>query len=230
MPIFWIDPGDFASEDMPFHTMKHIPRIALALLALALLPGCETVEPNPQKDGARALRQFQFEGLKIGDSPASLKKFTNVKAVPAAITRDPRQVVYEIYQPNEYISLAVAYFTNDRLYKLELRYFDGGSIRTLTKAGGWAYLRDYLVKRFGPPTQTGHKVQVATDQRGINPAFAKANMQWLYPEVQRKLNYIAMYDNGKGVALVTLADTRALAILGQPPRVGSFRASGQPGF
>ena len=210
--------------------MTHLHRFAIALLLLTLFPACETTDPDPQRDGARALRQFDFEGMRIGDSPAALKKFANVKQVPAAITRDPRQTVYDIYQPNAYIPLAVAYFTNDKLYKLELRYFDGGSSRSLTNAGGWDYLRDYLVNRFGPPTQTGHKVQVATAQEGLNPAFAKANMQWLNPAINRKLNYIAMYDKGRGIAIVTLADTKALAALGQPARTGSHRSSGQPGF
>lgn len=175
------------------------------------LSGCETPQPVTKTGPERAALQFDFEGVRLGDRPSALRRFEKVTVVPTALTREAGVAIRDIPDPNPYISLARAYFFRDRLYRLELRYFDGGMVQTLSRAGGWAYLRDYMIKRFGQPSRSGAGVPVVSDQPGMNPQYAKANLQWDFPKVGRQINYFAMADAKGGVALVTFTDTGLLA-------------------
>jgi hypothetical protein len=103
--------------------------------------------------------------------------------------------------------MLVLTFQDGRVRKMELRYFNGPTEHTLTSAGGWDGLRDYLIKRFGPPTRTGAAVPQLTDLRGLNAGYARFNGEWLFPKADRRIHYIALADAKGGVGAVTFLDT-----------------------
>lgn len=194
-------------------------KYAFALLSAALclsFVGCQTpgVGASGTVRGEAAIYRFNLEGLKLGDKPTSLARFAQVAKQPFGRTDYD---IYEIYNPNDQISIAIAYFQNDRLKKLEIRYFDGPGIATLARAGGWAGIRDYVCSRFGPPSRTGPTVPLATDYYGLKPATAKYNGEWLFSRKDRKLNYIAATDDKTGVAIVTVSDIAPLYLPGSSP-------------
>jgi len=184
--------------------MRNLVPLLLAALAIFGLCSCETTGSSSTGKGETAIRNFNFQGLRIGDRVGSLSHFAQVQRVPFGRTD---YEVYQIYNPNDQISLAVAYFSGGVLKRLELRYFDGPGIDTLSRAGGWAGLRDYLIARFGPPSITGSTVPLVTDFPDLKPAFAKYNAAWLFTRQNRQINYIASADPKGGVAIITFCDT-----------------------
>ncbi len=188
--------------------MKYVFALLSAALCLSFV-GCQTpgVGASGTVKGESAIYRFNLEGLKIGDKPSSLTRFAQVAKQPFGRTDYD---IYEIYNPNDQISLAIAYFQNNRLVKLEIRYFDGPGIATLARAGGWAGLRDYICSRFGPPSRTGANVPLATDYYGLKPSTAKFNGEWVFSRKDRKLNYIASSDDKVGVGIVTVSSTEPL--------------------
>lgn len=183
--------------------MKPIAYLLGLSVSLVFL-GCETTSLTLPTKPEQEIRTMNLEGLKIGDTTTALTRFAQVQRVPFGRTD---YAVYDIYNPNSQISLAKAYFAGDRLKRLEFRYFDGPNIRTLSRAGGWAGLKDYLISRFGPPSREGPDVRVVTDVPGLKPQYAKFNGEWIFSRQNRQLNYIVLSDPSGGIGVVTLQDT-----------------------
>ena len=202
--------------------------ILILLAATAMVTGCATsgkkVAPAP---GDAVFKKLEVAGVKLGDGKGVLRRFGNAKKAPAS--RDAREV-YEIYKPNAYISMLVLTFQDGRVRKMELRYFQGPTEHTYSTAGGWEGLRDYLVKRFGPPTRTGAVVPQLTDMPGLNAGYSKFNGEWLFPKSERRIHFIALADAKGGVAAITFLDTnpRKSAPAGTVPGPGDRGPN--PGF
>lgn len=211
---------------------KMTARFFLILLAATtMLTGCATSgKKTPPKPGEADFRKLEVAGVKLGDTKSVLRRFGSAKK--SSLSGGDREV-YEIYKPNPYISMLVLTFQDGRVRKMELRYFNGPTEHTLTSAGGWDGLRDYLVKRFGPPTRTGAAVPQLTDMRGLNAAYSKFNGEWIFPKAQRRIHYIALADAKGGVGTITFLDTspRTTAPAGTANNTGSNPNGGpNPGF
>ena len=182
--------------------MKATLRVALGALVSLGLFGCATFLTSTPEE--RQALEVNLDGLKLGDKPSALARFAQTQLIPYG---RPEFKTYEIYNPNPQISTAVAYFYNGRLKKLELRYYDSATIHTLTRAGGWAGLRNYLVSRFGNPSRVGPDIPLETYVGGLQPKYAQFNGEWIFSRVNRKVNYIAFSDHRGGLALITFTDT-----------------------
>lgn len=182
-------------------------RPAAFALASLLITGCGTMDRAPRglTSPEQAARTFNVDGLRIGDGIEKIARFSQVVLRPARVRGYDE--VYEIYNPNPQISAMYAFLRNGKIVRLELRYFDGRDVNTLSRAGGWAFLRDYLIERFGPPSQVGATVALETLQPGLDARYAKFNGVWIFNRIRRQVNYIAMSDNKGGVAVVTVQDT-----------------------
>lgn len=180
--------------------------LGIAVLGL-VFAGCESVPITSLTAQERAMRDFDFQGIRIGSRSGALATFPQVQRVP--LLREG-MVVYEIFNPTPQVSKAIAFYHEDRLRKLELRYFDGPGARTLQRAGGWAGIRDYLIARYGPPSRFGTEAEIVTNQPGLKAEFAKFNGVWIFSRINRQLNYVAMADNRGGVGVVTVQDTTPL--------------------
>ncbi|MCX7868432.1 MAG: hypothetical protein N2322_00630, partial [Terrimicrobiaceae bacterium] len=178
-----------------------------ALAASLALISCQSVPPPAPDQYELAIKNFEFKGLRIGGPDTPIIQFTQVQKAPSP---NPDIVIYDIFNPAPQVSRALATFHRGQLHRLELRYFDGQGIRTLSKAGGWVGIRDYLMARYGPPSRFGPDVPLATSQPGLDPRYAKFNGLWLFTRAQRQLNYVAMYGRGSGVAIVTIANSNPL--------------------
>lgn len=199
--------------------------IALSLGACSAAPKKKPATPAPKSQEAM-FKKFEVAGVKLGDGKGVLRRFGSAKKSPAS---GPNREIYEIYKPNPYISMLVLTFVDGRVRKMELRYFNGPSERTLTTAGGWDGLRDYLIRRFGPPTRTGSAVPQLTDMRSLPAVYAKFNGEWIFPKAQRRIHYITLSDAKGGVAAITFLDTSPPT--GTPPPPGSIAPGGpNPGF
>lgn len=191
--------------------MKPVAFYGLIIFAVV---GCTSIEPVPPgtlTPQEVAVRKMNLQGLGIGDSTTALKRFAQVQKVPYGRTDYD---VYDIYNPNAQISLAKAYFAGGKLKRLELLYFDGPNVRTLSGAGGWEGVKAYLVSKFGPPSRMGKDVAVATDDPGVKAATAKFNGEWIFSRQNRQLNFIADSGSAGGIGVVTLQDaTPVLAAL-----------------
>lgn len=184
--------------------MKYALAILSSALCLSFL-GCQTTGGGSGTiRGEQAITNFNVGGLKIGDRTSSLRRFAQVQKQPFGRSDFD---IYEIYNPNDQISIAIAYFKNDRLKRLEIRYFDGPGIATFSRAGGWEGIRDYICSRFGPPSRTGDNVPLATDYYGLKPSGAKFNGEWVFSRKNRRLNYVAFSDAKGGLGIVTVSDT-----------------------
>lgn len=183
--------------------MKHFTALSFLALCLALA-GCETVQPGSHQAGEQFVREVNLNGLKIGENEKAIKKlFPQAQKMPFG---RPGRNVYEIENPNPYITRAIAYFVDGKLVKLELRYFKGPGVNSLTTAGGWDGLRDYMIKKFGPPTQTGPNVPLQTEMGDLQPKYAKFNGEWNFPKQDRLVQYVALADDKGGVGVVTFVD------------------------
>ncbi|TSA33523.1 MAG: hypothetical protein D4R65_07660 [Verrucomicrobiaceae bacterium] len=187
-------------------TVFPMKKISMLLILPALLCTCATAnkKPAPPAAGATQFRKLEVAGAHLGDTKAALRKFPTAKKSPLST---PSREVYEIYKPNPYISMLVLTFQDGRVRKMELRYFNGPTEHTLATAGGWDGLRDYLVKRFGPPTRTGADVPQLNDMKGLNAGYSRFNGEWMFPKVFRRVHYIALADASGGVGVITFLDT-----------------------
>jgi hypothetical protein len=207
-------------------------RLILSLFAAAaVLAGCAAgaKKPAPKPPGETAFKKLDVAGVKLGDGKGVLHKFGSAKK--SALSGGGREV-YEIYKPNAYISMLVLTFQDGRVRKMELRYFRGPTEHTYATAGGWEGLRDYLTKRFGPPTKTGYPVPQLSDLH-LNAGYSKFNGEWLFPKADRRIHLIALADSNGGVAAVTFLDTSAkkAAPAAPPGAPATTAASGpNPGF
>lgn len=186
-------------------------RLILSLFAAAaMLAGCASgtktqAQKNaaPKPPGDAVFKKLDVAGVKLGDSKNVLHRFGNAKKSP--LSGGGREV-YEIYKPNAYISMLVLTFVDGRVKKMELRYFQGPTEHTYMTAGGWEGLRDYLVKRFGPPAKTGPGVLQLNDLH-LNAGYAKINAEWAFPKAERRIHFISLADSKGGVASITFLDT-----------------------
>ncbi len=176
----------------------------LAVGAMVTMVGCASMNPT-LTDEERAILGFDLEGIQLGDQPGKLAVFSQVQRVPIQIDG---MDVYEIYNPIPQISNMVASFYENKLRKLEIRYFNGPGVNTLTRAGGWVGIRNYLMESYGPPSRFGGDVPIVAAQKGLQVRYAKFNGEWIFSRVNRKLNYIAMSDDKStdGVGVVVIQD------------------------
>lgn len=184
--------------------MNFVRLICLLLLCLAPL-GCNTIDGRRMTPGEIEMRRLNVEGLRIGATKKEfLKKFPTAMLQPFG--RTDREV-YEVNSPLPQISLMVAYFVNDVLMKLELRYFNGAGVHTLNAAGGGVGIQNYMIAKFGQPTATGDKVYRETEAGDIDPKFAKFNGEWNFPALHRKAQYLLFEDTKGAMGIVTFLDT-----------------------
>jgi hypothetical protein len=180
-------------------------RLVLAVATVAALAGCETLlDPTLTKE-ERAVLDFKVEGITMGGPPGQLARFSQVEHIPVKIGGYD---IYEIYNATPNISQIKAWYYDKKLARLELRYFNGRGTNTLTRAGGWQGIRDYMMEKFGPPSRFGSDVPVvATTKTAWNTKYAKFNGEWLFSRIKRQINYIAMADAAGGIGVVTIQDT-----------------------
>lgn len=202
-------------------------RLLVLFLAAVILSACQNLPQGSPDQFELAIKNFDFKGLRIGGPDTPIIQFTQIQKVP---TGNPDLVIYDIFNPAPQVSRALATFYRGRLHRLELRYFDGQGIRTLSKAGGWAGIRDFLIARYGPPSRFGPDVPLATRQPGLDPRYAKFNGVWLFTRASRQLNYVAMWGGGSGVAIITISDMGPLPepLRSSPPRSSSPTTQTQP--
>jgi len=195
--------------------------IVLSAVLIVAQTGCETFGPKPSK-GEVAVRKVNLNELKLGDNEKKmLKLFPQARLQPFG---RPDRRVFEIEKPNPSISLAVAYFMNDRLIKLELRYFNGPGAHALSSAGGWDGLRDYMVGKFGAPSRVGEAVPIQTEAGDLNPKYANFSGEWTFPKQQRLVQYIAFSSAKGGIGIVTFVDCTPFST-NQPPVQTTTRSS-----
>lgn len=187
--------------------MKSLTKLSV-LLGLLLLTGCESLRQAGFSEQERAALDFSVAGLSIGAPREILANYQNVNKLPGFTSEGLE--VFEITEPIPQISMVVAFFHDAKIKRMELRYFDGPTTKSLRRSGGWAGIRDYMTEKFGAPTATGVKVPVVATQKGLNPQFAKFNGVWEFPNVFRQLNFIALADNKGGVGIVNISDTRPI--------------------
>jgi len=189
---------------------KRLIPLAVVAVFLVALTACETmvVVPPALTPEERAVLAMGIKGLKIGATQDVLGNFSQVKQIQSGI---PGMRAFEIYNPSPQISMAVAFFHEGHLRRLESRYFRGNGIVTLSRAGSWEGIRSYLIEKIGPPSRVGILVPLETRQRGLDVRYAKFNGEWLFTRINRKVHYVAMSDDRGGVGVVTLIDTTPIA-------------------
>jgi hypothetical protein len=185
------------------------------LLCLCLAPAaCNTIDGKPMTKGEIAARRMNLDGVHLDDRERmALRHYPQARKMPFGLVD---REVYEIPNPKPQISMAVMYFVADRLEKIEFRYFNGPGVSTLSTAGGWAGLRDFMIGRFGPPTKVGNTFQVENEFGDLKPQYAKFNGEWNFPRENLMVQYIAFADNVGGMGLVTLLNTAEPAVMVQP--------------
>lgn len=181
----------------------------LWLAAVALfLSGCQTLLDPGITPEEREVLSFDVDGVKIGGKPGQLAIFSQVSHIPIKLGGYD---VYEVYNATPQISQIKAWYFDDKLRRIELRYFNGPGVNTLTRAGGWEGLRNYLMKKFGPPSRFGSDVPImATKGEWSGGKYAKFNGEWVFSRVKRQVNYSAMAQGGEGIGVVTIMDTTPL--------------------
>jgi hypothetical protein len=180
--------------------------LGAALLALA---GCETALNPTLTPEEKAIVSFDVNGVTLGGRPGQLAVFSQVQHIPIKLGGYD---VYEVFNATPNISEIKAWYFNDKLKRIELRYFNGPGTHTLSRAGGWDGIRNYLMKKFGPPSRFGADVPILATKGEWNVKYAKFNGEWLFSRVHRQLNYSAMADAGKGIAVITVQDTTPIAV------------------
>lgn len=184
----------------------------LALIAVVLLmPACASLSKifhpkwTPEEN---EMLKFNVDRIKLGSKPKELKQFPQVKEVKG---KKENELIYEVFNPNSHISLMILWYEGkpkkQTLKQIELRYFHGSGVETLTISGGWQGIRDYMIQYYGPPSMFGPDVPVVATQAGLDPKTAVFNGAWNFSRINRRLNYIANVTEKGGVAVVTAMDT-----------------------
>jgi hypothetical protein len=183
---------------------------SLCLFAVAIVfSSCQNAifDLTPQE---KAVLDFNVSGVKIGGPPGQLALFSQVQHIPIKLGGYD---VWEVYNVSANISQLKAWYFDNRLVRLELRYFNGPSDHTLARAGGWEGIRNYLFQKFGPPSRFGSDVPIlATNKGSWNVKYAKFNGEWVFSRIKRQINYSAMADANEGIGVVTIMDTTPVAI------------------
>lgn len=155
----------------------------------------------------KAALGFSVQGVRLGSPPSHLKLFTQVK-------KDPKKSefmdVYEVYNPNPHISTLLAWYLENHLKWVELRYFNSAGVSTLKISGGAEGIRDFCVNHYGPPSRFGPDVPVVATQAGLDPNLAAFNGEWIFSRIDRQINLITFEDpSGTGAAFFTIRNTSA---------------------
>lgn len=175
-------------------------------IALLLVVGCSSLFKPKQGYYEQEILKFHVQNVKIGSAPSALKVFAQVKKQPQ---KQDNMDVYQVFNPNPHISTLIAWYFEEKLHKMELRYFEAASVNTLKISGGLDGLAQDLVKFFGPPSEFGPQVPLATSMQ-IDPSKSKYNNVWFFSRVNRQLNFVGETDGQSGVAVITLQDTTPL--------------------
>jgi len=175
-----------------------------ALVCSLALAGCESLNVSQRTPEEKAILDFSVQGLKMGQPRAVMAGYAEVEKIPGFPGGFEE---FRIMNPVPQISMLVAMFRENSIRRLEIRYFNGPTTRSLARAGGWRGILEVLESRYGMPTETGPGVPVVAGQPGLNATYAKFNGVWKFPAVRRQLNFIAMEDSRGGVAIVTVSDT-----------------------
>jgi len=183
------------------------------------LSGCESIENSRRTPEERAVLDFSVQGFRLGQHKEVLANYENVDKLPGFRNGFEE---FHILTPAPQISMIALFFRNDILRRIDIRYFDGPTARTMRRAGGWRGILQHIESRYGAPSETGAKVLVASTQPGLKAQYAKFNGVWSFPKIRRQLNFIAMEDGRGGVAIVTASDTtpevrRAVAVVRPTP-------------
>ncbi len=187
----------------------NVARPLLPLLAVVLvLSGCAALNPSLTKE-ERAALDFDVYGVKIGGKPGQLAMFPQVQRIPVKLGGYD---VWEVYNVSPNISELKAWYYEDQLKRLEIRYFNGPGVSSLSRAGGWEGIRNYMFQKFGPPSRFGSDVPILATKGQWNVKYAKFNGEWLFSRVNRQINYSAMADKGEGIAVVTIMDTTPVVV------------------
>jgi hypothetical protein len=120
--------------------------------------------------------------------------------------------VYEVFNATPQISEIKGWYFDNKLVRLELRYFNGAGVNTLSRAGGWEGIRNYLMQKFGPPSRFGSDVPVLATKGQWNLKYAKFNGEWIFSRIKRQINYVVMSDASGGIGVVTVMDTTPIAV------------------
>jgi hypothetical protein len=185
--------------------------LGAALLALA---GCETALNPTLTPEEKAVLSFSVDGVTIGGKPGQLAIFPQVQHIPIKLGGYD---VYEVFNASPNISQIKAWYFNDKLKRIELRYFNGPGVNTLSRAGGWDGIRNYLMQKFGPPSRFGSDVPILATKGEWNVKYAKFNGEWIFSRIHRQINYSAMADANGGIGVVTVMDTTPVPV---PKTVG----------
>jgi hypothetical protein len=157
----------------------------------------------------RAALDFNVNGVAIGTKPGQLALFSQVQHIPVKLGGYD---VWEVYNATPNISEMKAWYLNDKLVRLELRYFNGRGVYTLARAGGWDGIRNYLFAKFGPPSRFGSDVPIVATKGEWDAKYAKFNGEWVFSRVKRQINYSAMASGSEGIGVVTIMDTTPVVV------------------
>jgi hypothetical protein len=174
----------------------------------AVLAGCAALDPSLSKE-ERAVLDFNVNGVKIGSPQGALAIFPQVQHIPIKLGGYD---VWEVFNVSANISEMKAWYFDNRLVRLELRYFNGPGVSTLSRAGGWDGIRNYLMQKYGPPSRFGSDVPIVATKGQWNVKYAKFNGEWIFSRIKRQINYSAMADKGEGIAVVTVMDTTPILV------------------
>ncbi len=181
----------------------------LCLFAAALaLAGCASLDPTLSPE-EKAVLDFNVNGVKIGSPQGRLAMFSQVQHIPIKLGGYD---VWEVFNVSANISEMKAWYFDNRLVRLELRYFNGPGVSTLARAGGWDGIRNYLMTKFGPPSRFGSDVPIIATKGQWNARYAKFNGEWIFSRIHRQINYSAMADRGEGIGVVTVMDTTPIVV------------------
>ena len=188
--------------------MKPLLLRIIILAGIVSLQGCSTLFHPKWTPQEKDVLKFNVQGIKMGSPASHLGIFSQVKKDP---TKRDLMDAYEVYNPNSHISIMLASYLQNRLRKVELRYFDSNGVDSLKVSGGWEGIRNDLIKYYGPPSKFGPDVPVVATQQGLDPKLAKFNGVWIFSRVKRQVNFIAFSDEtGTGSGFINVLNTTPL--------------------
>jgi hypothetical protein len=173
------------------------------------LAGCDTMIDPTITPEERAVLDFNVDGLKIGGPSGQLAVFPQVQHIPVKLGGYD---VYEVFNATANISEIKAWYLDNKLKRIELRYFNGSGVNTLARAGGWDGIRNYLMNKYGPPSRFGSDVPIVATKGLWNVKYAKFNGEWIFSRIKRQINYVVMSDSNGGIGVVTVMDTTPVTV------------------
>jgi hypothetical protein len=188
--------------------MKPVFLRIVIMAAILLVQGCSTMFHPKWTAQEKEVLKFNVQGIKLGSPASHLGIFSQIKKDS---TKQDLMDVYEVYNPNSHISIMLAWYLQNKLRKVELRYFNSNGVDSLKVSGGWEGIRDDLIEYYGPPSNFGPNIPVVATQEGLDPQLAKFNGVWIFSRVNRQVNFIAFSDEtGTGSGFVNITNTTPL--------------------